>query len=72
MSAIGKHRSPQEARRQLRDLGGLRLTANAAQLSLRDLRLRPLRAMPQPPQTTQFESPLEDALQKYVETVDVE
>lgn len=58
------------SRRELRNLSGVRLTANAAQLSLRDLRLRPLRAMPQPPQTTQFESPLEDALKRFLDTVE--
>lgn len=55
------------SRGQLRNLTGSRLIANAAQLSIRDLRLRPLRAMPEVPQTTQFESPLEEALKQYLE-----
>ena len=55
--------------RELRNLNGIRLTANAAQLSIRDLRLRPLRAMPQPPQTATHESPLEEALKQYLDTL---
>jgi hypothetical protein len=59
------------SRRELRNLSGSRLTANAAQLSIRDLRLRPLRAVPQPPVTQQYESPLEHALQAYCDGLEI-
>ena len=57
------------SRGQLRNLTGTRMIANAAQLSIRDLRLRPLRAMPEVPQTTQYESPLEEALKQYLDAL---
>jgi hypothetical protein len=53
--------------RTLRNHGELRLTANAAQLSLRDLRLRPLRAVVQVPAAEPAQSPLEAALLKYLD-----
>jgi hypothetical protein len=52
--------------RTLRNHGELKLTANAAQLSLRDLRLRPLRAVVEVPQADPEQSPLEAALLKYL------
>jgi hypothetical protein len=58
------------SRRETRNLSGSRLVANVAQLSIRDLRLRPLRAVPQPPMTQQFESPLESALKLYLDSLD--
>jgi hypothetical protein len=58
------------SRREIRNLSGSRLVANAAQLSIRDLRLRPLRAVPHPPITQQFESPLEAALKQYLDALE--
>jgi hypothetical protein len=55
--------------RTLRNHGELRLTANAAQLSIRDLRLRPLRAVVQAPTAEPQVSPLENALLAYLATV---
>ena len=50
--------------------GGARsLIANAAQLSIRDLRLRPLRPVVQEPSPTSFDSPLEQALKRYVDSL---
>lgn len=47
----------------------MRLTANAAQLSIRDLRLRPLRAVVQPPPPGDDTSPLESALLDYLDNL---
>jgi hypothetical protein len=55
--------------RALRRHGELRLTANAAQLSLKDLRLRPLRPVVQPPSVTNEPSPLESALLDYLDSL---
>jgi len=55
--------------RALRRHGELRLTANAAQLSLRDLRLRPLRPVVQEPPSVAEPSPLESALLDYLDTL---
>jgi len=55
--------SPRASRRQ----GERKLTANVAQLSVRYLRVRPLRAVPQPPQAEPERSPLEAALLKFLE-----
>jgi hypothetical protein len=53
--------------RSLREHGAVKLTANAAQLSIRDLRLRPLRAVVQVPRAEPEQSPLEAALLKYLD-----
>jgi hypothetical protein len=53
--------------RTLRQHGELKLTANAAQLSIRDLRVRPLRAVVQVPKAEPERSPLEAALLKYLD-----
>jgi len=53
--------------RALREHGAVKLTANAAQLSIRDLRLRPLRAVVQVPRAEPEQSPLEAALLKYLD-----
>jgi hypothetical protein len=55
--------------RVLRRHGELRLTANAAQLSLRDLRLRPLRPVVQEPPSANEPSPLETALLDYLDSL---
>jgi hypothetical protein len=55
--------------RVLRRHGELRLTANAAQLSLRDLRLRPLRPVVQEPAPSSEQSPLEEALRAYLDSL---
>jgi hypothetical protein len=47
----------------------LQLTANAAQLSLRDLRLRPLRAVVQVPESEPEASPLENAVLAYAQSL---
>jgi hypothetical protein len=52
--------------RELRNLGGVRLTANSAQLSVRDLRMRPLRELPQPQIAPAQDSPLERAVLSYL------
>jgi hypothetical protein len=57
------------SRAEAKARGAYRLTANAAQLSLRDLRLRPLRPLPHPPDVAPFESPLERALTEYLESL---
>jgi hypothetical protein len=59
------------SRKELKANGAWRLVANAAQLSLRDLRYRPLRAVVQPKEAP-VESELEKALLAYVESVDSE
>ena len=53
----------------LRGHGELRLTANAAQLSIRDLRLRPLRPVVQAPTPSSEPSPLEEALRAYLDSL---
>jgi hypothetical protein len=53
--------------RTLREHGAVKLTANAAQLSIRDLRVRPLRAVVQAPKAEPEQSPLEAALLKYLD-----
>jgi hypothetical protein len=55
--------------RELRNLNGIRLTANAAQLSIRDLRLRPLRPMVEAPAPSAVDSPLEAALKQYLDSL---
>jgi hypothetical protein len=52
-------------RRDLKAIGAMRIVANAAQLSIRDLRLRPLRAVIEPP-PFKNESQLERAILDYL------
>ncbi len=55
--------------RELRSNGARQLTANVAQLSIRDLRLRPLRPVVQAPTPDLRESPLEQALLGYLDAL---
>ena len=57
------------SRRDLRSRRGFRITANAAQLSIRDLRMRPLREVVEQ-RASKDESPLERAILKYVESIE--
>ena len=56
-------------RRDLKAIGALRIVANAAQLSIRDLRYRPLRAVVQQSEG-ELPSPLEKAVLSYVDSLD--
>ena len=58
------------SRNDLRHRSGVRLTANAAQLSLRDLRLKPLRELPELQAGAQLETELQRALKAYAESLD--